>query len=38
MTLEQRREYYRKSSVAAAEKYGFRLVSSANDDPRLKLH
>jgi hypothetical protein len=35
MTLGQRREYYRKSSVAAAEKYGFRLVSSAKDDLRL---
>jgi hypothetical protein len=37
MTLDQRREYYRKSSVAAAEKYGFRLVASAKDDPRLQL-
>jgi hypothetical protein len=36
MTLEQRREYYRKSSSAAAEKYGFRRVASANDDPRLQ--
>jgi hypothetical protein len=32
MTLEQRREYYRKSSVVAAEKYGFQLISSANDE------
>jgi hypothetical protein len=37
MTLEQRREYYRKSGSAAAEKYGFRRIANANDDPRLKI-
>jgi hypothetical protein len=37
MTLEQRKEYYRKSSIAAAEKYGFRRVASIKDDPRLQL-
>jgi hypothetical protein len=35
MALEQRREYYRKSSEAAAEKYGFQRTASAKDDPRL---
>jgi len=36
MTLEQRREYYRQSSDAAAEKYGFQRIASAEDDPRLQ--
>jgi hypothetical protein len=36
MTLEQRKDYYQTSSAAAAEKYGFRRVTSAKDDPRLQ--
>ncbi|MCL2143439.1 MAG: hypothetical protein FWH44_04195 [Methanomassiliicoccaceae archaeon] len=34
MTHEQLNEYYHRSAEAAAKKYGFKLVSSANDVPR----